>query len=170
MQADRLTVADIPLCIDVRRRMLADTPWAFLPSPAEDRLLDAKHLARVIATGEVVLFGIREGENDRLLATARIAREPLAKRAHVAQIMGVFVDPAARGRGLGESIVAACIQHARAWPGVTQVRLSVSSGSPAAQRLYQRLGFVAWGIEHDAIRVDGRFYDETHMVLRLEGA
>lgn len=165
MHAERLTHADIPLYIDIRRRMLADSPVAFLPSPSEDRNLDPEYLAQAMASGDPAIFGIRE--HDRLLASARVTRQPLAKRAHVALIMGVFVDPAARGRGMGECIINACVQHARTLGGVTQVQLSVSSGSPAAQRLYQRLGFVAWGTEREATRVDGCWYDEIHMVLRL---
>ncbi len=51
------------------------------------------------------------------------------------------VDPAARGRGVGEALVRACIARARAL-GCSVLRLSTQRDMSAAHRLYQRLGFV----------------------------
>jgi hypothetical protein len=35
--------------------------------------------------------------------------------------------------------------------------------------LYRSLGFESFGVEPRAMRVGDRFYDEEHMVLRLDG-
>lgn len=53
------------------------------------------------------------------------------------------VDPAAQGRGVGEALVRACVARARE-VGCRAVVLSTKQFSEvtAAQRLYQRLGFV----------------------------
>jgi RimJ/RimL family protein N-acetyltransferase len=63
--------------------------------------------------------------------------------------------------------VGQAIEIARVW-GVSKVQLSVSSTAPAAQRVYESLGFVAWGRESDALRLNGNSADEIHMDLRLE--
>jgi GNAT superfamily N-acetyltransferase len=52
----------------------------------------------------------------------------------------LVVDPAARGRGVGEALVAWCVERARA-AGDTVLRLSTQDTMTAAGRLYQRLGF-----------------------------
>jgi ribosomal protein S18 acetylase RimI-like enzyme len=52
----------------------------------------------------------------------------------------LVVDPAARGRGVGELLVRACLDRARA-AGKTRVVLSTEPGMRAAHRLYERLGF-----------------------------
>jgi len=47
------------------------------------------------------------------------------------------------------------------------VGLGVSAEAPAAQALYESLGFAAWGREPRAIRTDGRDVDEIHMWREL---
>ena len=50
------------------------------------------------------------------------------------------VDPAARGRGIGELLVLACLERARA-AGKRRMVLSTDTRMAAAHRLYERLGF-----------------------------
>ena len=51
------------------------------------------------------------------------------------------VDPSARARGVAQSLVRACVDRARSEENV-RVVLSTQPEMAAAQRLYQRLGFV----------------------------
>lgn len=57
-----------------------------------------------------------------------------------AWIEDVVVDDAARGRGVGEALNRAALDHARA-AGATTVDLTSRPSREAANRLYQRLGF-----------------------------
>ena len=52
----------------------------------------------------------------------------------------LVVDPAARGQGVGEALVTACLQRAEA-AGRTAMVLSTDPRMHAAHRLYRRLGF-----------------------------
>jgi RimJ/RimL family protein N-acetyltransferase len=64
-------------------------------------------------------------------------------------------------------VVSAAIETARTWPRIEAVILTVSENAPAARALYESLGFIPWGFEPDALRVDGRSYAETHMRLPI---
>ncbi|CAL9588714.1 GNAT family N-acetyltransferase [Streptomyces sp. enrichment culture] len=63
-------------------------------------------------------------------------------RSGEAEIRMLAVDPEARGRGVGEALVRACTDRARAVPGCGSVVLSTQRTMRAAHRLYERLGFV----------------------------
>ena len=52
----------------------------------------------------------------------------------------LVVDPAVRGRGVGELLVRACLDRARE-VGKRRMVLSTERGMHAAHRLYERLGF-----------------------------
>jgi ribosomal protein S18 acetylase RimI-like enzyme len=53
----------------------------------------------------------------------------------------LVVDPAARGRGVGEALVRACVARAER-DGARTLRLSTQPEMTTAHRLYARLGFV----------------------------
>jgi RimJ/RimL family protein N-acetyltransferase len=50
---------------------------------------------------------------------------------------------------------------------VELVQLSVVAGNAPAQRLYASLGFAPYGLEERALKVDGKYFDEVHMVRPL---
>ncbi|SCL66069.1 Ribosomal protein S18 acetylase RimI [Micromonospora citrea] len=63
-------------------------------------------------------------------------------RAGEAEFRMLAVDPAAQGRGVGAALVEACVSRATEL-GCTAVTICVRSGfATAAQRLYERRGFV----------------------------
>lgn len=59
----------------------------------------------------------------------------------VAQLESVVVDDAFRGRGVGDRIVAACVERARA-AGCFRVQLTSNSARSDAHRFWKRCGFV----------------------------
>lgn len=162
-----LTPADAPAYAALRREMLADAPWAFGSSLEDDARLDpAVVAARLSEPWQAIVGGFDEA--GRLVGAAGVFKAHHVKSAHRAHVWGMYVSPSARGRGLGEAILRAALGIARTWPGVTSVLLSVSVRAAAARRLYERMGFRAWGIEPAALVVDGVAVDEAHMVLFFE--
>lgn len=83
-------------------------------------------------------------DDDRLVGAVTVAtrRGPWAEQAVPGDgvVRMLVVDPAARRRGVGDALLAACVETARA-DGCAVVRLSSHDGSPA-HRLYERAGFV----------------------------
>ncbi|MEV0239147.1 GNAT family N-acetyltransferase [Streptomyces sp. NPDC050674] len=59
-----------------------------------------------------------------------------------AELRMLAVARAARGRGIGEALVRACVDRARATPGCRGIVLSTQRTMRSAHRLYERVGFV----------------------------
>ena len=57
---------------------------------------------------------------------------------------GIFVDEAARGRGVGTLLLDAVLAQAKS-TGAREVRLDVIDSNPRARALYERQGFTAYG-------------------------
>ncbi|MCC6907905.1 MAG: N-acetyltransferase [Phycisphaerales bacterium] len=163
-----LTPDDAPAYAALRREMLVESSWAFLRCIDDDFAVVESAIAAKLAENENDIAGAFD---DRpapcLLASAGVVRLEPRKTRHRALIWGVYVSPAARGRGLGRAVMNLAINTARTWPGVECIWLSVSERTPAARALYESLGFVTWGTEPDAIRIGSESAAEHHMHLRL---
>ncbi len=167
-----LTPTDADAYIAIRREMLVEAPWAFASSPEDDSALDpAEFEARVTRPGQAIVGAFDEvtlpASPPRLLGTVGVYRLDRLKTAHRAGIRGVYVTPAARNRGLATALLTAAMQLARSWPGVTTMGLSVSEQSAGAVRVYERVGFRAWGREPRALMVGGHEFAEIHMAAAL---
>jgi ribosomal protein S18 acetylase RimI-like enzyme len=168
MRARLLTPADANRYVELRREMLLEAPWAFMATPDHDLGCDALAVASALGEAENLIVAV-DDEAGRLLAAAGVIRSRREKTRHRATIWGVYTTPAHRRRGLAGEVTRAAIEAARAWPGVTLIGLSVSERAAEAQRLYAQLGFRTWGVEPEALCVDGRAYAEHHMALSIGG-
>jgi RimJ/RimL family protein N-acetyltransferase len=166
--ARRLTREDAGRLHLLRREAIRGEPAAFGSSPTDCRFREIDAVAECLADANRAVFAIADPDDpERLVAMAGISRETREKQRHRSSVWGVYVAPSCRGRGYGRSVVAACVDHARTWPKIESVTLSVSAEGEAARSLYESLGFTTWGTEPDALRIDGVGITQHHMTLRL---
>lgn len=92
----------------------------------------------------------------------------LASHAHVRIIDGLGVLPAAQGRGVGEALVRAAVERARA-EGAAKVTLRVLGTNPTARRLYERCGFAVEGVLVGEFVIEGTPVDDLWMATHLRG-
>ncbi|GAA2781922.1 GNAT family N-acetyltransferase [Streptomyces showdoensis] len=83
-----------------------------------------------------------------------------------AEFRMLAVAHAARGRGVGEALVRACVDRARAVEGCTRMVLSTQRTMTGAHRIYERLGFVR-SPERDWKPVQGLDFTLLTYVLEL---
>ena len=160
-----LTADDAEEYAALRRESLLDAPLALTASPEDDRASSAAGVREMLTRGpDSVIVGAFAPE---LVGCVGLYRDHHLKRAHKLHVWGVYVRPSHRGTGVGVALLEAAIAHARSMPGVACLDLSVNSTAPAAQRLYERVGFRMWGCEPDALRYGGQITQEHHMSLQL---
>lgn len=161
-----LDADDVEALIALRRRALTEEPAAFGASVEDAGVMSERLTSAVGETARSAVFGaFLDG---RLVGMAGVIREHRPKTRHKALVWGMFVAPEARGSGVGRALLDAAVARAREWEGVVQVHLSVTDRAPAAMHLYGRAGFREWGREPRALRVDGAFVEERHLVLDLD--
>lgn len=164
----KLRPEDATALVALRREALDNAPLAFSASSTDDRGLSIEFVRSALADEDKqAVFGHFDGTS--LTGMVGVIRAAAVKYRHKALIWGMYVTPRARTKGVGRMLLDAAIEQARNWPEIEQVHLSVSDSAVAAQRLYETAGFKPWGRESRALQWAGRFVDEFHLVLELEG-
>lgn len=115
--------------------------------------------------GQTQCFGAFEA--GRLVGSVALEYCAKPKTRHSALVLGMYVRPDHRRRGAAAALMQAAIAAARARPGLRVLRLTVTQGNEAAIRLYESLGFSAWGIEPSAILTPSGYRAKVHMALDL---
>ena len=72
-----------------------------------------------------------------------------------------------RRKAVARALIAAALEEARRRQGLRKVHLTVSLDQPVARKLYSSFGFRPYGVEPEALNVDGRYVDEELMFLDL---
>jgi RimJ/RimL family protein N-acetyltransferase len=117
-------------------------------------------------TGKLdVLFGAFE--EGALAGIVGLAFEPREKARHKAIVFGMYVSGKFRQRGLGYTLMQAALADAQDRQGLKLVQLTVTAGNEAAINLYQRCGFIQFGLEPMAVRVGEEYFDKLHMWREL---
>lgn len=150
----------------IRLQAISDSPSAVWPTYEEEARRTVKEIeARILMTDTQVVFGAFI--DSVLVGIAGLRREPLDQVRHKAVLWGVFVSPDLRREGLARKLFAR-IQSFACGEGVLQIHLCVNAENARARNLYRSLGFESFGVEPRAMRVGDKFFDEEHMVLRLD--
>jgi ribosomal protein S18 acetylase RimI-like enzyme len=148
----------------LRLEALRDSPQSFGASIAEEEALsDEEMIRRAVPDAPSVTFGAFAGEE--LVGTATYIQNSREKTRHKGTMVAVYVSPDWRAASLGRKLIERIIAHAQAL-GV-MLQCTVTAENVAARRLYHSLGFQRYGLERDALCVDGRFLDEELLVLDL---
>ena len=163
----KLHLADAAEYFDLRREALEREPYAFGSSSSDDRFRSIEPVREALVDAEQAIIGAFAPE---LIGAVGIRRLTRAKLRHRAELWGMYVRAAHRRAGMGRRLVEEAIRFARDGDGIRQVHLAVTDRAVAAAALYEKLGFLVWGIEPAGLRVDGVDLAEKHMVLRLSNS
>ncbi len=166
MHIRRLTPTDAAAFQALRLAALKDTPEAFGSSYDEEKDFPASTIeARLAVKPDRGPFGAFEDEE--LVGMVALGRESMRNLAHKAFIWGMYVKPEARGKGIARALLIEALSLARSVSELKQVNLCVNASNLGALRLYESVGFKAFGREPGAMFINGELHDEIHMYLRL---
>ncbi|CAI8964357.1 GNAT family acetyltransferase [Pseudomonas sp. IT-P253] len=140
-------------------------PQAFTSSVRERAVMPLSWWeSRLTGKLDVVLGAFEEG---KLAGIVGLAFESREKARHKVTLFGMYVSGKVRQRGLGYQLVQAALKQAQTHPGLKLIQLTVTAGNEAALNLYQRCGFIQFGLEPLAVRVGEDYFDKIHMWREL---
>ncbi len=111
--------------------------------------------------GLTVAFGALEGQDLAGVLTLEYSAKPKTK--HKSLLVGMYVLPPWRGKGIARALMHAAIEHASQRGNVTVVQLEVTLGNEAAIKLYESLGFKQFGVEPMAVLTPTGYRSKVHM-------
>jgi GNAT superfamily N-acetyltransferase len=145
-----IRVDDWQLLRDVRLAALAEAPYAFGSTYAREAAFTEEQWVDRIADRSATFFGYADrGHQANPLAPASTAGAPdglagVYVKDGDADLVSMWVRPAARGLGVGQVLVKAAALWARE-RGYPALLLWVTEANEPARRLYGRCGFTPTG-------------------------
>ncbi|MCC8953106.1 GNAT family N-acetyltransferase [Bradyrhizobium sp. Pear77] len=160
----RLLPADAALYRDIRLEALRLSPEAFGSAYETESVHPVEWFAERLAHGAAILGAFWGGE---LAGIVGFFAAEGPKRQHKGMLFGMYVRQQARCAGVGRLLVESALELAV--QSVELVQLAVVKGNEPAVRLYRSMGFVEYGLEQHALKIDGRYYDDILMMKDLVG-
>lgn len=170
MRIARLVPSDAPPYRELMLEAYVQAADAFT-STAEERAREPMvWWEKRIASADGLSESFGAFEDHQLVGTVALEYSAKPKTRHSALLIGMYVRPGFRRSGAARALLTAAMEAAHLRPEIEVIRLTVTEGNEPAIRLYQSLGFVAWGTEPLAIRTPKGLKGKVHMVLTLRSA
>lgn len=163
-----LNSQDVNAYRDLRLQALRESPTAFGSSYEQETCFPLTNFAARLCPNDDSASGIfgAFSDSNRLIGMLGFLRESRLKRAHIGSLWSMYVLPEFRNQGVGAALLDRALSHARQL-ALRQIVLTVTANNLAACSLYRSRGFERFGLEQDALFIDSEYFDEEHLVLRL---
>ncbi|QQR89006.1 MAG: GNAT family N-acetyltransferase [Myxococcales bacterium] len=150
---------------ELRLHALRHQSGAFASSLKEEEILSRKQWIEKLSGAEATSF--LAWDESVLVGMCGVYSLARMRIRHKAYVWGMYIDPKQRGKGVGEKLLEQCKQWAIENNKRTLL-LAVMQNNTSAIRLYERFGFVRYGLEPASIAIDGVYYDDILFALSLE--
>lgn len=162
-----LNITDAEKYWSLRLEALQENPDSFAQSyeEAKDRKNPIEGVAKNISNDDNFTFGAFQ--DDELVGVITLLQNSAAKLRHRSNILGMYVTPQMRGKGVGGSLLINAIQKAKSVETIEKINLTVAVSNFSAKKLYGKLGFKSFGTEKKALKIGNEYYDEEFMTLFL---
>ncbi|HHY36025.1 MAG TPA: GNAT family N-acetyltransferase [Firmicutes bacterium] len=139
--------------------------WGTLQFPSR-RLPSLNRMVETSEDGFSLVAELAEGPMKGTVVGNAGMQRGTGRKRHVAGL-GMSVDPAYHGQGIGTVLMEACLETARRWWSPLRVELEVYPDNERAIALYQKFGFEVEGRKRGVAIRQGKYVD-TLVMSRIE--
>lgn len=166
-----LEEGDFSAFVQLRKEALLNEPEAYGPDYATYNaapLLDKEHFFERILKYPFS-FALGSFTQDGSLVGMGCFTSPynMVKRRHKGVMWGMYVKPEERGHGIGKKIANLILLAAKQDAGCEQAIITVTPPGSLAQKFYESLGFIQYGVEYRALKLENGYIDEVLMMKVL---
>ncbi len=169
MRIATLTATDAAPYRELMLEAYEQAPDAFTTTAAERREEPDSWWIKRIGSSDGLGTSFGAWQAASLVGTVAIEYSAKPKTRHSALILGMYVQPTHRGKGIGVALMKAAIAAAAARPEIIALTLTLTEGNERALRLYHSVGFISWGTQPNAIRTESGLKGKVHMSLAVQG-
>jgi ribosomal protein S18 acetylase RimI-like enzyme len=148
----------------IRLELLLDNKESFGSSYEEESLFNDEFWMDRLSKENVHTIGAYVGVE--IIGIIVLVKNVRRKMKHIAHINSMYVKPSFRNQGVAYSLLKYAENIATA-AGVERLNLSVVDSNINAIKLYQKFGFIEYGIEPDTIKVDSNYYSLKLMSKKI---
>jgi len=165
MEIRKLTSNDAEDYWNLRLEALQQDPEAFATTyeDAISRVDPLKSVASKMAADESATLGAFI--DNELVGVMTITQEGAPKLRHRVNLFAVYVTPKVRGKRVGTALLQEVVEYTKQMPLVEKINLTVVSTNETAIKLYEKVGFKSFGLEHQAMKMNDSYVDEVYMSL-----
>jgi L-phenylalanine/L-methionine N-acetyltransferase len=128
--------------------------------PVASRL---ERYSKIDPSGLLIVACIQEAGTEKIIGMLGLHLvQPGLRRAHV-RGLGIAIDAAWQGQGVGQRLMTAGMHWADNWAGILRIELTVLEDNSRAIALYERHGFVREGLMQAHIMHGGQLADTLAM-------
>ncbi|QJD84418.1 GNAT family N-acetyltransferase [Cohnella herbarum] len=166
MEIRLLSAEDAEIYRELRLHSLKENPAAFLTSFEMEIAKPFEQIQRNLSPTDN-RFTLGAFNVNELIGMVTFVRGSNPKTMHKGNVFAMYVSSIYRGNGIGKMLIDELIKRASQYDGLERINLTVISNNSAAKRLYEKVGFVGYGIERNALKSGVHYWDEELMVLQL---
>ncbi len=166
-----LEEGDFSAFVQMRKEALLNEPEAFgldYASYNAAPLLDKEHFfERILKYPFSFSLGAFHENGEVLGMGCFTIPYSMVKRRHKGVLWGMYVKPKHRGHGIGKKIAELILHAAKQDAGCEQAIITVTPPGSPAQKFYDSLGFIQYGVEYRALKLETGYIDEVLMMKVL---
>ncbi len=162
---------DFTTFVKLRAEALMNEPEAFGPDYASynaSPLLDKEHyFERMLKYPFNFALGAFTQKGELVGMGCFTCPYNMVKRRHKGTLWGMYVKPEARKHGIGKRLAELLLTAAKQDAGCEQAIITVTPPGSSAQKFYEDLGFIQYGVEYRALKLETGYIDEVLMMKVL---
>ena len=148
----------------IRLECLERHPDNFGTGFEEEKLnpkLDFESYIRQNTLGKFIYGAFDEGI---LIGICVFSQESRRKTRHIGNINQMYVKAEYQGKGVGIELLNTVVKQAFMIPEIEQLVLSVVASNKGANILYEKAGFIQYGLQKNYFKDESRYFDQRFMI------